>query len=380
MTVPTQVFCSLLGAALFRQRVELPGEVDWDAVYDEAEAQAVQGLFYGLLPELPLTKELRTRWNRSCLATIAGGMRLGAAQEELCRLLEDNGIAAVILKGTSAAVYYPEPSLRTMGDIDFLVREEDYIRTCELLGHSGYMHASHTGESYRHESFVKDDCWFECHRSFAYRHWAEARRIDEAIQKGISGAAEYRLPSAENGLVLITHAAQHLDSGLGMRQIIDWMMFVHAVLDDRAWEGECGELIRSCGFGKLAVTVTGLCRMYLGLPDEITWCDTADEDICAQLLALVLSYGNFGGKAPVEHRVEALMHHSRQGFFRYLREAGESNWELLHRQPWLRPLAPVYQIGRYARQALTTKGALSDMTDRVKKTKSKEELLERLGL
>ena len=37
------------------------------------------------------------------------------------QLFENNNIPLVILKGTAAAMYYPKPQLRTMGDIDFLV-------------------------------------------------------------------------------------------------------------------------------------------------------------------------------------------------------------------------------------------------------------------
>ena len=43
------------------------------------------------------------------------------AQDDLTGLLTWDRIKPVIIKGTAAALYYPEPSLRAMGDIDFLL-------------------------------------------------------------------------------------------------------------------------------------------------------------------------------------------------------------------------------------------------------------------
>ena len=44
------------------------------------------------------------------------------------------------------------------------------------------------------------------------------------------------LPSLQNGLVLMLHIVKHLKSGLGLRQIIDWMMYVDKQLDNEKWE------------------------------------------------------------------------------------------------------------------------------------------------
>ena len=43
-------------------------------------------------------------------------------------------------------------------------------------------------------------------------------------------------PPLENGLVLLGHINQHLEEGLGLRQILDWALYVDKALDDDAWE------------------------------------------------------------------------------------------------------------------------------------------------
>ena len=45
---------------------------------------------------------------------------------ELHRLMTEHGIDYCVLKGIASAYYYPEASLRDMGDVDFLVHEKDF--------------------------------------------------------------------------------------------------------------------------------------------------------------------------------------------------------------------------------------------------------------
>ena len=57
---------------------------------------------------------------------IAYYIRYTHEEQELIQLLEGHGIPLVILKGAAAAVYYPVPSRRSFGDIDFLVSSDRF--------------------------------------------------------------------------------------------------------------------------------------------------------------------------------------------------------------------------------------------------------------
>lgn len=59
------------------------------------------------------------------------------------------------------------------------------------------------------------------------------------------------LPPLENGLVLLAHVNQHLGSGLGLRQILDWQMFVDAHLTDELWERGFQHAAQQIGMEKL---------------------------------------------------------------------------------------------------------------------------------
>ena len=59
--------------------------------------------------------------------------------------------------------------------------------------------------------------------------------------------------------------------------------------------------------------------------------------------------------------VPVTIKNNQKSLWQNLKRAGEFNWKILHRFPWLRPFAPFYQMFRYTRQVLTTKGALKSM-------------------
>ena len=58
----------------------------------------------------------------------------------------------------------------------------------------------------------------------------------------------------------------------------------------------------------------------------------------------------------------------------------DGNGVMVRSFPWLRPLAPFYQMFRYTRQVFTTKGALKSMLHGSGKAKKRASLLERLGI
>ena len=55
------------------------------------------------------------------------------------RLMEENGIAYVVFKGLAVARYYPEPFVRTMGDVDFYVPQRDFLRAVEVIERGLYV-------------------------------------------------------------------------------------------------------------------------------------------------------------------------------------------------------------------------------------------------
>lgn len=115
----TELF-DLLKASLFtNDPVDLP---DWQSTFTEMKDQAVAALPGEWLKSYPIAPE----WSKYCSLQQGQWVRVMHAQDELISLMESHHISSVIIKGAAAAMYYPYPTLRSMGDVDVLVKREDH--------------------------------------------------------------------------------------------------------------------------------------------------------------------------------------------------------------------------------------------------------------
>ena len=354
MNQTEQILLQAIQKSLWNTDITFPEDTDWNAVLKEAEDQAVLGIVIGIAPT-----DVQKDWKARASAGTAHFVRILHYQEELYKLLKDHDIPMVILKGCAAAIYYPNPSLRAMGDIDFLVPPEHFDRAKELLAQNGY-EIEDDPRAPRHMHVHKDGISFEQHRFFS----SEGIEVEGYITEGISeieersiyGSVFPMLTKLANGLVLLGHMVQHLKTGLGLRQVIDWMMFVHAELDDALWNTAFQKAANETGLETVAVTMTRVCQLYLGLTDSIRWCQYADNELCEELIENLLSSGNFDRKRGTGSAVESVTSNiARKGLFRYLQTAGEYNWKAYHKHKWLKPFAWFYQICRYAKKGIQAK-------------------------
>ncbi len=384
MTEAESVMIDLLQASLSGIPFENShSNVDWDAVRENAELQAVEGLIAKLVPP-----EAGQEWK-----DIAKQQRLLfthylVAQRELVSAFGKAGIPMAILKGCAVAKYYPVPECRIMGDIDFIVPEERFREAYALMRRGGYSGAPNTpgqnGEQRRHISFKKDLFDYELHHHFSYRDLDIESYISEGLAH-IENSQVYSytfptLPRLANGMVLLAHMRDHLKSGLGLRQVIDWMMYVNGELDDAFWEDEFRDAAASVGLDTLAKTATRMCQIYFGLSERVTWCADIDADLCRRLLELLLGSGNFGIKHGAGSSIEAVSTKFRKnGFLRQLQLSGERNWKAYHRHPRLRLFCWAYQLGRYCYRGLSTGRGINILRD-ASRSKERYELMKELNI
>ena len=323
-------------------------------VYEELKFHTVAALAAPILPELNLSKELFREWEKACVRAYTNYHRCLFAQNSL-----PVTVPYVILKGTSAAQYYPHPEYRAMGDIDIMTRREDFHAACDMLLNNGF-EENMSAEFERHREFSKQRILVEVHSYFAsLNDPCQAMYLDDLIIENINPT--HVLPDAVNGLVLLEHISQHLEHGLGLRQIIDWMMFVDKCLPDEKWP-EFRVHAQKTGLETLAQTATRMCEIYLGLSQH-SWCAGADESLCTQLMDYVMSCGNFGSKWTEDDSRVKLITYSRtpRAALKLFQEEGLKNWEAASHHRALRPFAWVYQAGHYLKKGLSQDGTASTL-------------------
>lgn len=349
----SDILLELLEQGLFSKEVHLPDDTDWAAVLQEASEQSVVGLL-----KLPDTapEDVRELYRQREGNRIMFFIRYLYVQDKLHKLLTNAGIPYAILKGCAAAIQYPHPSVRMMGDVDFIVPRE-YFRECRsLLEKNGYAFLQGE-EGDRHISFTKDGISHELHHHFSHDLPVLDRFIDDGLRHittaEIEGHVFCMLPPLPNGLVLLDHMRSHLRGGMGLRQMIDWMMYVDRYIDDTFWNDGFKDMAQACGLETLAVTATKMCQKYLGLNETITWCKDAEDELCDRLMDSPMLSGNFGRKDERGIIFEAtLTRIFSKGLIRSLQSRGKQNWKLLGKYPKLKPFAWLYQIFRYAKRGL----------------------------
>lgn len=382
MSPSWDVICIGLKASLFGDGVGTLPDVNWLDVFKESQKQGITCIiFNGLKAFIP--KELAQEWADYNYKIVSKNVRLVYEQKKLCERLEN--IPLCILKGTAAAVYYPQPLLRAMGDIDFIVPAEYFGQVKNLLIQSDYTLNKEKENDTRHISFTKNQILFEMHHRFGHDEMNIDYYIERCYERrelcSITNTSFPMLPKLENGLVLLAHLRQHLFSGIGMRQVIDWMMYVDRELSDEYWDEVFKKEASSLGMEKLAVTTTRLCQMYFGLKSDINWCSDADEKLCDRLLESIIQSGNFGHNNGEGKQIEkTIVNFKRKGVFKYLQTAGEHNWKLYKRCHWLRPFASIYQIIRFVSQGIKTGRSSGEIATDISRSKKRMELLDDLGL
>ena len=361
----TTIQKSLLNALAHALMGEQVGELSEDVIH-EAEQQSVLSL---------------VATSNDAKVIFANNYRLLWEQQQLEAVL--GVIPFKVLKGAAASIYYPEPLRRTLGDIDILVKKEDYERAKAVLAANGYYPGI---EDERHIHYYKNEIVIELHSHFATLQTLEQEQLldnwlfESPEEDGQVGRFIFPMPSKElNGLVLLTHINQHLEEGLGLRQIVDFVMYIKAEVPDEKWPS-FREKTDQIGLTTLAKVVGKLGKMYLGLPMSITWCDDALETTVGKLLDYCFECGNFGHKDPRNNTVRMVMSHGRgvKGFFRNLQKQGVSNWERLNEQPWLKPVAWLYQLCRYIRLGLKDIH-LREFMQNIKASRKRNQLMDELG-
>lgn len=359
----------LIKAALWNYPLS---EADQDD-YEELIKQSVVLLTAPIYNSLQLSSELREEWEKTIFRKFSYNVRYNREQSAL-----PIKVPYVILKGTSAAQYYPYPQYRTLGDIDIMTnRGEDFDIAYNSLIQAGYQVKKNNN---REIGLVKNDVMIEIHRYFASLNDVDqAQYMDDLIIKNINST--HVLPDMVNGLVLLEHIGQHLENGLGLRQIVDWMMFVHKCLPDEKWP-EFQLLAKNIGLETMAIVTTRMCELYLGLPDR-DWCKSANDDLCIQLMNYILDCGNFGIKKTEDSDISEnafAMARTPKAAFELLQRRGIANWEAAQNYTVLRPFAWVYQAGRYLNRGLNRENAISELKREYEEAKKRNEMFDALGV
>ncbi|MBI5400031.1 nucleotidyltransferase family protein [Candidatus Saganbacteria bacterium] len=127
----------------------LNGKIDWDHLIDLALVNQVAPLLYLNLRDKSIPPAAKASLQAIYRYNLIHNLTLDARQKKIFRLLAEEGIDFIALKGPVwAELIYGNIALRHSSDIDFLVRENELIKTRDLLINSGWKSIESLSEEY----------------------------------------------------------------------------------------------------------------------------------------------------------------------------------------------------------------------------------------
>ena len=278
--------------------------IDWMAMMAWAEQQTVVGIIYGGIlragKALGMPFDALMEWVGYAQQIESRNRQLNKRCRELVEEFRNDGFKSCILKGQGVALYYPNPLLRTSGDIDIWLdggrdRIAEYVR-----GKYGEQL-----ERYHHvELPAEDGIEVEVHftPSYMLAPWSNKRMQRWMREKADGGwlmaelpdgAGEIPVPTAEFNLVfLLSHIYRHLFSeGIGLRQVVDYYYLLRS--DVRSKMEDVPSILKYLDLWKFAGALMWVLHEQLGLEEKYLIAEPNEKEGRFLWYEIMIG-GNFG--------------------------------------------------------------------------------------
>ena len=305
---------------------EIPGslkEVDWKEIYAIAKKQALLGvLFYGIqrLPkELAPEQKLLMQWMVMAEMIRKQNIRLFQDSVKVCKNFENKGFANCILKGQGNALLYPDPYMRTPGDIDIYLSggRRKIMKYVDQVCPNQVMR-------YHHVDFPVMKTAIEVHFTPSYMfNPIHNRRMQKWFEKVMGEQCNHRVSLPDgygdihmpmvsfNVIYILSHLYRHIfTEGIGLRQLLDyyfvlvkWHTDLTNLTDSNKSLPQMTEIntdldalrhkLKYLGLWKFAQAVMFVMKEVFGLSED-RMIAPMDEREGRFLLAEIMRGGNFG--------------------------------------------------------------------------------------
>lgn len=403
MDKDTVYFISLLSAFINGQDPQQEGDVNWEKVYRLSTVHAVSGIAYLIAKKLkgayPLDNVLLNQMKKEFKATLVKSVKQEAEIERIIEKLIGDRIPHAFMKGFVVKNYYPVKEMRTMGDIDFLIKPEDRLKTHSMMLELGYEAGQIEGEVW---DYTLGTVHLEIHTQIMYRNIANG--VDYVsyfsdtwghVRRKVNGYT-YELTEEYHFLFLLVHIAKHFDgSGCGIRMIMDIAMYLIYYKDRLNWNYIEDE-IEKLQLVQFSETIFSLCNLWFSVefPEKLP---RLEEHFYRDLSHYILSAGTFGfyqrnshaRKLRIEYTNEKetsqvlsiIRMYRKTCFPSYEKMSKIKKYSFLRKRPILLPVA---WIDRAYRSIIVkgnrSLGMLVDISEIKEEAKVQYELFYKLGL
>ena len=288
---------------------EIPASVknaDWNVLYAIAKKQALIGvLFHGIkqLPkELAPNADLLMQWMGMAQKIRQQNVRLFMDSLKVCRNFKHEGFRCCVLKGQGNALLYPDPYMRTPGDIDIFL-EGGRKRVMQYINKV----CPNQVMRYHHVDFPVMKTSIEVHFTPSYMFYPKHNlRMQKWFKKVMDlqcsnvvalpdGYGEISVPTTNfNVIYILSHLYRHVfTEGIGLQQLLDYYFVLKAWKHDENALMYVQNMIDYFGMKKFAGGIMYVQHEVFGLAEDkmIVPIDVKEGKF---LLDEIMQGGNFG--------------------------------------------------------------------------------------
>lgn len=295
----------ILKSFLFEEEYVHSEDIDILSIVEIAKLHSVLGMAGVVLENagLDIEPELMAKLK---YGKIQCGM-LGAMREkffnEISQGLTNAGIENIIVKGYVLRELYPIKDLRTMTDLDFVIKSQDGSKMEEVMADLGY----EMGEVLNGDwDFFKNSMHIEFHQKLTESELGNGFDYDEYLRDCFNHTTDYNgmtkaLDVEYHLIYMFIHCAKHFyNGGCGFRMIMDFAAYLKCYNDVINWKYVYDQLkeIRLYDFSQ---NIWYLCQEWFGIrADNNSF--TMDSNLYNELFPFIARGGTFG-EAEAENRM-----------------------------------------------------------------------------
>ncbi len=276
--------------------------LNWERFLKLATDQGLAGLIHYQCGKYFPDIKVKQAFQKQYLDQIFLSVNREDLLRDVCALFAEKNIDFVCMKGAVFRELYPVPELRSMGDLDLVIRTKDREASdrimTDVLGFEKKVD-NHAVWTYLYGPLaieIHDHMFYEdLANQFDYRGYFD-RVWDHAENASAFGVSNPHLfvPKAEfHFLYMMTHAAKHiLNKGLGFRAFLDMALFCQQKSEQVDWNRVSREL-EKIGLLDFTRTCFALCEEWFDVTMPLTD-RQLDPDFLEATTQKMFADGTFG--------------------------------------------------------------------------------------
>lgn len=356
-----ELFLKILRNALWQTDEELPEEISANMAANVIRGGREQGVIALVIDALvrnniKIPEEQLLEYRVLLMMVKRNNAKTNEGLRRLKKLFDERGIDYVVVKGQAVGAYYPTPTLRQAGDIDYYCDAKNFPKAQEAIREAWGIEAETNG-SLCHIHYEYQDVTYEGHFALTRfyskkvnRYWQQL--VDEDVKVNVNVNDNVNdneklhvrtLSPTMHVLYVFIHLYSHLlGLGIGFRQFCDLAVILHACRQEIDHH-RMHEILRTLGMEQAFRAVGCILTDSLGMPAQDLGYQLTEKDrrYANRIFNIVRYRGNMG-------------HYNKKNGFSGWRHNIESTGIKLSHFFKLWPLAPAYSC-RWIAYELTKK-------------------------